>query len=333
MRSREITRLIDRWDVGNLISRRRAEKGVVNVNWIVKTTKGKYVLRKVTHVKDVDDLNFELDYLTYLKEHGFAYSVPSPVKTKENMNSVKFNGSHFWLYRWIDGRIVKRFSHSELKECARMMASYHAIIESSGLNNKRGVGHVFNRNPILKELNTFMSRVSKGHSKDRKDKIFVKEATILIPLLESLDGGAYSKLPMYPLHRDINPENILWKRRRLVGVIDWENVSSMNDTIIKDISGMLQYSCRDKKYKHKLDLSLTKFFLKEYRKHHDLSDEEIRLIPDTITAGAIEDFSYAYWMLLNDPKRARLYRLRLYSNVAQWHNKNRDKMSEQLIDP
>jgi hypothetical protein len=72
--------------------------------------------------------------------------------------------------------------------------------------------------------------------------------------------------------------------------------------------------------------------LGEYRKHHKLSDDEVRFIPDVIAAGSIEDFSYAYWMLVNGPKRARLYRLRLYSKVAQWNNRNRDKISDQLVD-
>ena len=56
----------------------------------------------------------------------------------------------------------------------------------------------------------------------------------------------------------------MWQNKKLVGLIDFENVSTINDTIIKDISGMLQYSCRDKKYKYKLDLRLAKFFLQEY---------------------------------------------------------------------
>lgn len=96
--------LIDKWNVGNLISCKQAEKSVVNVNWVVKTAKGKYVLREVTPFKNAVDLSFELDYLIYLKEHGFAYNVPAPVKTRENRSFPRFNGSFFWLYEWIDGR-------------------------------------------------------------------------------------------------------------------------------------------------------------------------------------------------------------------------------------
>jgi len=332
MNRREIKMLLENWDIGELVSCRQAEKGVVNINWIVKTTQGKYVLRKVVHFTKVEDLEFELDYLTYLKEHDFPYRIPAPIRTKNKEDFLKFKGSYFWLYEYIEGKDIKRFGYSELRECAKMMAIYHKILENSTLDNKKGSGEVFNRKSVLEELEKFRTQILGKDKQDRKDRIFLKEASILIPLMRSLDGREYSKFPKYPLHRDINPENTLWKNKKLVGLVDFENVSTMNDTVIKDISIMLQYSCRDRKQKHKLDLKLAKFFLKEYKKYRQLSNKEIEFLPDVITAGSIEDFSYAYWMLVNDPKRAKLYRLKLYSQVAQWYNKNKQEIIRKLTN-
>jgi homoserine kinase type II len=332
MNKREIETVLENWNIGELISYRKARKGVVNINWIVKTTLGKYVLRKVTHFTKIEDLKFEVNYLTYLKEHEFPYRIPAPIKTKNKQSFLKFKDSCFWLYDYIEGRDVKRFGYSELRECARMMAIYHNIIESSGLDNGKGSGEVFNRKSVLKELENFRAQILAKDKRDRKDRIFLKESSILIPLMNSLDCGEYSKFPKYPLHRDINPENTLWKNKKLVGLVDFENVGTMNDTVIKDISIMLQYSCRDRKQKHKLDLKLAKFFLSEYKKHRQLSDKEMEFLPDVITAGSIEDFSYAYWMLVNDPKRAKLYRLKLYSRTAQWYQKNKHEIIKKLTN-
>jgi len=332
MDKREIEAVLKNWDIGDLISHERARKGVVNVNWILKTTKGRYVLRQVTQLTETRDLKFELYYLAYLKEHGFPYKIPAPIKTKDDGFLLKFKGSRFWVYECIDGKDVERFGYPELKECAKMMAIYHKIVESSDLDNKRGSGEIFNRRFVLKELEGFRAQILKKDKWDRKDQIFLKESSILIPLIKNLDGKGYSKLPKYPLHRDINPENILWKRRRLVGLIDFENVGTMNDTLIKDISILLQYSCRDRKRRHKLDLKLADFFLREYEKYHQLSNREIEFIPDIITAGSIEDFGYAYWMLVNDRKRAKLYRLELYSQIAQWCHKNKAEIIKKLTN-
>jgi len=331
MDQREIKTLLENWDIGELVSCRRLEKGVVNINWIVKTSQGKYVLRKIMHPQKIEDLKFELDYLSYLKEHNFLYRIPIPIKTKNKKDFLKFKGSYFWLYEYIEGRAIKRFGYSELRECARMMAVYHKIVASSALDNKHG-SEVFSRKSVLKELEKFRAQILEKNKQDRKDRIFLKESSVLIPLMKSLDAREYSKLPRYPLHRDINPENILWKNKKLVGLIDFENIGTMNDTVIKDISVMLQYSCRDRKQKHKLNLRLAKFFLNEYKKHGQLTDKEIEFLPDVITAGVIEDFAYAYWMLVNDPKRAKLYRLKLYSKTAQWYHRNKQKIIQKLTN-
>jgi homoserine kinase type II len=332
MDKKEIEALLKNWNIGDLISHKQAEKGVVNINWILRTTKGRYILRKVAQSTKTTNLKFELDYLTYLKQHGFPYKIPAPIKTKKGGFIQRFNGSRFWIYEYIDGKNVERFGYPELKEIAKMMAVYHKTIESSGLDNKKGSGGVFKRRSILKELEGYKAQILKKDKLDRKDRIFLKESSTLIPLLRNLDGREYSKLPRYPLHRDINPENTLWKNEKLIGLIDFENVGMMNDTVIKDISTMLQYSCRDRKQKDKLDLKRAHFFLREYEKHHPLSEKEIEFIPDIITAGSIEDFGYAYWMLVNDPKRAKLYRLKLYSQVAQWYCKNKTEIIRKLIN-
>ena len=332
MDRRKIETLLKNWDIGDLISHRPAKKGVVNINLMLKTTKGRYVLRKVAEFTKMSDLEFELDYLTYLREHGFPYKIPAPVRAKNGEFILRFEGSRFWVYEYIDGTHRKRFGYPELRECAKMMAIYHKMVENSGLDNKKGSEEVFNRESVLVELGGFRAQILKREKRDRKGRIFLKESSILIPLMRSLDGQEYSKLPTYPVHRDINPENTLWIDKKLVGLIDFENVGTMNDTLIKDISIVLQYSCRDRKQKHKLDLDRAGFFVREYRKHHPLSDEEIGFLPDIITAAAIEDFAYAYWMLVNDPKRAKLYRLKLYSRTAQWYHKNKAEIVNGLIN-
>jgi len=52
MDQRKIKALLENWDIGNLIGFRKLEIGVVNVNWVVRTTQDKYVLRKVTQFRN-----------------------------------------------------------------------------------------------------------------------------------------------------------------------------------------------------------------------------------------------------------------------------------------
>lgn len=327
---KEIIAILDNYNIGTFISCKAIEKGEVNYNWIVKTTEGKYVLRKESSFKKLPDLEFQFKYVTYLKARKFPYNIPVPLSAKDGRNYFKSNRSHFWLYKFIEGRIRTIFGRKELRQVTEMMAEYHHLIEQSKLDNGKGNGDAFGRESVLKELKMFRSGVLRKAERDQKDEIFLEEIPELIDLLESLDERQYAQLKRYPLHRDITPTNILWRENKIVGIVDFENVSLMNEPTIKDVAVMLQYSCRDKKHQHQLDLKLGKFFLEKYGKYHTISNEEIKFIPDIITSGAIEDFAYAYWMLINDPKRAKLYRLGLYSRVAKWHLKNKRLIIQRL---
>jgi len=80
-----------------------------------------------------------------------------------------------------------------------------------------------------------------------------------------------------------------------------------------------------------LNLNLAKQFLLYYKHYHPMSNKEVRLIPNLMIAGFIEDFVYAFWMLRNDPERAKGYRLALYSRAAQWSHSNRERIAQALL--
>ncbi len=324
-----INKILSNWDIGKIISFKQIKKGIVNTNFIIKTSKGKFILRKQADFKKVSELKFEIKYLKYLKSKGFSYTIPCPLKTKKNSFFINTNNSVFWLYPYIKGQLVDRFNKSELKEIAKMMAEYHSLIEKAKLDNHSKASNLYQKE-IIQELNSYKKQINKKLHKDKKDKIFLKKIKKLLPLLVSLDLSSYSKLPKYPLHRDINTENTIWTNEKLSGLIDFENVAEIKDAFIKDIAIMLQYSCVNKKFKYKTDINLIKFFIKEYQKYRKLSFFEISLIPIIIVMGAIEDFNYSYHLFLNDPKRASINRLNFYSKSALWHYKNKDKILNKL---
>jgi len=320
---KEITELLKNYNIGTLLSYKKTRTGVANHNWIIKTTDGKFVLRGVSKFKKLKEIKFELEYLDYFYKNGFPYQIPQPVINNKSKFITKFKNNYFWIYSYIDGKLIERFGKTELKEVAKLMAKYHDILEKSNLDNSKGRGVPFNKIAILKELKQFKAKCSKKIKKQKKDKIFLSEVDDLIKILENLNPTLYLKLKHYPIHRDINPENIIFKNKKAIGLIDFDNVSFINEPLVKDISILLMYSCREIRNKSKLNLKLSKFFIIEYQKHRELSFDEIKLIPDLITAGAIEDFSYAFWLLENDPERAKLKWLKQYSKLAKWVIENK----------
>jgi len=111
MGQRQIKVLLENWDIGKLVSCRRLEKGVVNINWIVKTSQWKYVLRKTVHFKNTDDLKFELNYLIYLEEHNFPYRIPVPIKTK---NKEDFLNSRVLIFGFMSTSKAKALNDLDI---------------------------------------------------------------------------------------------------------------------------------------------------------------------------------------------------------------------------
>ncbi len=304
---KEAEEAISAWNIGTPTKWSLAEQGEVNRNFIIRTKQGRYVLRQVlshSHYGSSKDLEFEFAYLNYLERVGFPYQVPSAVPTREGKLFIKVRGRYCWLYRFIEGTAVERLNQSHFEELARMMGRYHILVERSGLDNRKPTVDLFGRAFTSEEMECYRSELLKKPRMNRRDATFMQESAKLVPILRSLDENPYSKLKRYPIHRDIIPENLIWKKNK----------------------------CRDRKLKHQLDLTLVKRFLQFYEKWHSVSDEEVELIPILIASGFIEDFVWAYWMLRNDPERAGSHGLKLSSTAAQWSYSNREKIVQAIQD-
>jgi Ser/Thr protein kinase RdoA (MazF antagonist) len=218
-----------------------------------------------------------------------------------------------------------------------MMAEYHLLIERSVLSNGKPASDLYNRSATLDEIEEYRRETLRRGKINRNERIFLEESAKMILILSGFDDGPDQKPRLYPIHRDLISENLIWKHGKLAGVIDFEHVSETNDPVVKDIAVTMQYCCRDKKIGHQLDLDSASRFLRAYMESHPLSDEEIVLIPDLITAGFAEDFVFAFWMLRNDPKRAKQseeegYGLTRYSRAAQWSHSNRERIAEAFLN-
>src|SRR3989454_8955487 len=196
---------------------------------------------------------------------------------------------------------------------------------------------LYNRAATLREIEEYRKEILRKTKANPKENLFLVESARLTRILRGFDDGPWSNIRLYPIHRDLISENLLWKQSKLAGVIDFEHVSETNDPIVKDLAVTVQYCCRDNKVRHRLDIDSASRFLQAYREHRPLSDKEVVLIPDLITAGFAEDFVFAFWAIRNDPKRAKQseeegYGLTLYSRPAQWSHSNRDQIAQSFLN-
>ncbi len=325
----EVNSLLSNWDIGKLISYKKSTKGESNHNWVVQTKEGKFILRRAPNFRKLKDLRFELFYLTKLKEKGFPYRIPAPLKAKNGNVLIKYNNGNWWLYKYIEGEVVEPLSLRHISELAKMMAIYHLTIEKMNVSNGKPKTTNFDIKTTINDLEKLLKKTRKIKNKKEYNKLFIIESGKFIKLMRFIKSKVYDSLPQYPLHRDLNPENVLWKNNKLVGIIDFENVGTMNENFITDIAIALMFAATTEK-EHRLNLKMATKFIKSYNLHRKLSLSEINLIPEIITIGWIGAFSWQYWLKLHDPERSQIHRLKLYSDAAQWTYNNSSKIKSSL---
>ena len=177
-----------------------------------------------------------------------------------------------------------------------------------------------------------ITAAARKKEKNKEDDAFLKMIKVLMQIQKNIKADNYSDLRTYPLHADIKGDNLIWNRKNLVGIIDFDNVGRLNDTIIKDIANFIQFSCREKAG-YKINLQKAKSFIDTYRKYREIKSSEIKFIPNLIISHYIDFFNYTYWLLQNNPQKIKKDNLYDCFKSAVWVSDNSDAIIAHLLYP
>ena len=197
-----------------------------------------------------------------------------------------------------------------------MMSNLHKIISNSNIKDEMK-NDDFNPKIIFDEVESQRKEAIKDNSEF--SSFYLEYADKLLTLLKN---AVYPSLPKYPLHRDINPENVIFIKDKLMGVIDFDNVSIFDEPLVKDIVNLFLYSCYKEDDKTILDMGLAEHFICAYSKIRSLSNEEIENIPILAVFGILEDVNYEYWLYLNEPQRTSLEKIERRYKTGLWYYEN-----------
>ncbi len=320
----EIGRVLSNWGIVSY-KYSALKGGVVNNNWIIANGKDRFVLREVSRFKDKKSLEFEFECLKYLKSKGFIYKIPIPVLSTQKTEFITYNGKLFWLYKYIDGQVRKNLNLQELKVVAKMMAEYHELaIRKNSVGIRKSTSDPFFKKAILGFALEMESVASEKKKKNKEDTDFLRMERVLVKILKSLKVDNYNGLKTYPLHTDIKSDNLIWNGKNLTGIIDFDNVGRLNDTIIKDIANFIQFSCKERDG-YEIDLKKAKCFIDTYRKYRSIKSSEIKFIPNLMISHYIDFFNYTYWLLQKNSAKVKTDNLYNCFNSAVWtyNNSNR----------
>lgn len=220
--------ILKNFDLGKVISYRKLKKGLANCLFNIKTTKGNFAL-KIAIRHNSNKINYEIDFLNSIK----GLPTPKLLKTKHNKYFFDYKGHRTLVYPFLLGKEINKFTNKMLFEVGEFLGKLHLQTKGFQSSIKRTDFYNISSNRLSRIVRE--SRHQKN-LKIEKAVLYLKENTLKYKLPPSLPNGA--------MHIDLKPENTLFDKGKLTGVVDFDN--SYNGPLVFDLADTLAWFCSKK---------------------------------------------------------------------------------------
>jgi len=222
----ELSRLIARYDLGELLSYKGIAEGVENTNYVVHTTKGTLILTLYERRVDKRDLPFFLGLLEHLHQRGI--SCPLPVRDRDGEVLAEIAGRSAAIVTFLEGVWPRRPRNEHCRAVGRALAELHLAGESYAAARANALG-----------LAGWHALYAKFDA--RADEIAPGIGSLISNELALLDERWPSGLPAGVIHADLFPDNVFFIGENVSGIIDF--YFACNDTWAYDLAICLNAWC------------------------------------------------------------------------------------------
>ncbi|MBU1245514.1 MAG: phosphotransferase [Nanoarchaeota archaeon] len=256
------------YNLGKVKSLKPIAGGWVNYNYELKTDKGKFVVRLFGAKRKKDTKNrlfTEFNVLSHLHKIKFPYPIPYPLKNKKGGYLINIKKTSLWVYPYMEGSLIKDYDNAIIKSIARALATYHKYVENIKITNNRKVDS-------LKETSKKYKEMRKQKSNNSANKLMLENLRFFEESLNKVEKIKFNTKQV-PLHYDFHKENLLFDKKQVVGILDFERL--LYAPRILDIAHLIK--CTYKKDKSGF-IKRVNFIIKEYDKVNPLTKKEKDLI-------------------------------------------------------
>jgi len=254
LNKKDFGEILENYEIGKYKSSQHIRYALANTVYVLKTTKGKYILKIFEH----GDSRFIKNQIKVI-DQLFKSKIPVAkiLKMENGSELLLFNKKKISIQKYLDGDAPKSLNDYLIKNIAKNMALMHKSLSN------------------IKIIGKFSWRTD-HEFKPLKDKYNIESFDLVgeeKKLLEELNDIDKRKLRKGIVHGDFHGINLIIKKNKVVAIIDWDDMH--NDFIIYDIAVFLAHSfIGDRKF----GIIRIKLFLKEYQKHLKLNDNELNAI-------------------------------------------------------
>ncbi len=284
---KEAQKICEEYQLGKIKRIESIKKGLENYNFVLTTNKGKFIVRmlgqKLNEWKK-KCLNFQFNTLDFLEKNKFPYQIPKPIKNIQGEEISSITMKNFWVYEFIEGKTWSYRDKNEktLMEMAKSIALYHKTIVK--LKVEFGGGEEGFRKWIYEGL----EKMKNSNPKDKADKLAKENAEFFERIINQMSKRNFRQ-NLLANHRDFNGGNFLFKKGKIIAIIDFDNLEVRPR--VNDIATSIEYHCFTK---GKFDKKKMNLFLETYEKYNPLTKKEKEIIPYYMLQELCAEFRWVY---------------------------------------
>ena len=282
---------LERYEVGELVSAKGIAEGVENSNYLVDTTRGRFILTLYEKRVSAGDLPFFLALLDHLDAKGAP--VPPAIADRDGRAIQVLEGRPACLIRFLPGVSLSHPSRAQALAAGIALGDLHRAVADFAPTRPNSMG-VDSWRPLFERCGRSLDGIAPGLYDDLG---FALDGTLPAWTDERLDRCA--------IHADLFPDNVLMLGDRVAGLIDF--YFACTDIRVYDLAithSAWSFDARGSRY----DAEVGEALVAGYERRFPLSPpERARFV--TLAAGSCIRFALSRaWDWLNTPPDALVTR-------------------------
>jgi len=306
MKKRDFEEILKNYSLGKYKSSEHIWWAFGNTVFILKTSKGKYLLKKF-HSSNNRKINFQVEVMELLNSKGLP--VPKIHRTKKGKLILKYKSNFLILQKFVEGKATYSFTKALVKDCAKILSKTDKILK----NLRKKPLFEWKKNHQFNSRNLTIKKVENFNLKQESVKIEGE--------LKRINR---SKLSKSLIHSDAHGINLLSRKNKIVALIDFDDLHY--DYLSEEIAVFL--TClvhKDKIYK-----DFIRVFVNEYKKELPLNKEEKKAIYYFMKKrflGAI-DWTEKHKRKLKDKKKIEKTNKNIQDSIKSYLNLDKISLDE-----
>ena len=202
----DIIKILKNYNILNLENFNGIQEGIENTNYLIETKFKKLILTIFEERVDVKDVPFYLDLMNFVKSVGI--NCPTPLKD-ENDNRINSLGKKkYSIFTFVEGKSLSTWNKNDCYEIGQQLGKFHSLTQE----------HTFKKENNF-SVQSWVKIFSKCSTKI--NNIIPDGYNLIKKEINYLEKEWYKEIPFGIIHADLFPDNVLFKKNKVSGIIDF----------------------------------------------------------------------------------------------------------------